>query len=189
MKGIVILLLSVLAVASGCNRYAMQDIKIVNPKVTGPDVVVVCDTCHEQSPCGDRNSTLVWANEHAKARATHGSHEHTEFHRAPCSNGLKPVPKYTPDEDRANNPYLKQPPATQPKPTTVPGKGELTIGMSLHQARDTMGTIGVTESETVDERVVRFEQTKLVDGKPATRSLHARFKDGILVEVASDPWK
>jgi hypothetical protein len=100
------------------------------------------------------------------------------------------VPKYTPDEDRANNPFLKQPPVAQTKPSTpLPGKGELAVGMTLKQARDTMGTIGVTESETVDERVVRFEQINLVEGKTATRSLHARFKSGTLVEVTSDPWR
>jgi hypothetical protein len=184
-----ILLISVAVVVAGCNRYAMQDIRMVNPKATGPDVVAVCDTCQERSPCGDRDSTLVWANDHAKDRSKQGSADHRSFHRQACSSGLKPVPKYTPDEDRASNPFLKPAIAPPKPPATQAAKGELTLGMTLKEARSAMGNIGVTESETVDERVVRFEQTTMVEGTPSTRTLHARFKDGALVEVKSDPWK
>jgi hypothetical protein len=172
----------VLVGLGGCARYAMKDIKIVNANdKLGYDVVTVCDTCHEQSKCGSRSDSTVWANEHANRTG------HLNYTRQACSNGLKPVLRGT--EER------KPPAASDAQPTndwSDPDQA-LAKGMTVDQARSAIDDVGITESEIQGDsslqRTVRFRQVGKGASAGTSRNVWGRFDNGKLTEVKFGPWE
>jgi hypothetical protein len=166
----------------GCNRYAMQDIKIVNASdKLGYDVYAVCDTCQEHGKCGSRNESTVWANEHAKETG------HKTFTRQACSMGLTPVLR-GPQEHRpptSSNPAPKR--DEWSNPDTV-----LQKGMTVEQARSAIDDVGTTESETTVDtgvrRTVRFRQVGKGANAGSTRSAWGTFDNGKLTDVKYGAW-
>jgi hypothetical protein len=175
----------VLVVVCGCNRYAMKDIKIVNASdKLGYDVVTVCDTCHQQSKCGSRSDSTIWANEHANQTG------HLTFTRQACSNGLTPVIR-GPQEHTSAAP----PPDTRSAgaPDWANPDTAVTRGMTLEQARTALGDVGFTESETEQDgslnRTVRFRQTGRGANAGSSRNVRAQFDNGKLTDVKYGPWE
>jgi hypothetical protein len=172
-----------LAVA-GCSRYAMKDIKIVNANdKLGHDVVAVCDTCKEHGACGNRDDSLIWADQHARATG------HTHFTRQACSTGLTPVirgpeehvpPKLTPASDAA-------------APETWTTDDVLKTGMTIAEARTAMNDVGRTDSETMAEsvsrRTIRFRQTGHGANAGSARTVWADFENGKLTATRYSNWE
>jgi len=137
-------------------------------------VVTVCDTCKEHGACGNRNDSLVWADQHARATG------HTHFTRQACSTGLTPVirgpeehipPKLNSANDSAG---------TQPRTTDDVFK----TGMTIAEARSAMNDVGRTDSETmvdsVPHRTIRFRQTGHGANAGSTRTVWTDFENGKL---------
>jgi hypothetical protein len=174
----------ILLALAGCNHYAMKDIKIVNANdKLGYDVVAVCDTCKEHGVCGNRNDSLIWADQHARAT------NHTHFTRQACSSGLTPVlrgpeehvpPKLTP----AGNPAA---------PETQTSDDVLKTGMTIADARNAIGDVGRTDSETmadsVSHRTIRFRQSGHGKNAGSNRTVYADFENGKLTAFRPDPWE
>jgi hypothetical protein len=172
----------VLVGVAGCNRYAMKDIRIVNASdQLGYDVVTVCDTCHEQSKCGSRSDSTVWANEHANRTG------HLTYTRQACSSGLKPVVRGAPER----KPYTA-PEARTDTDWSDPDSA-LTKGMTLEQARTAVGDVGFTESETEGDhslqRTVRFRQVGKGANAGSHRTVWGQFDNGKLTEVKYGAWE
>lgn len=168
---------------AGCDRYAMKDIKIVNASDhLGYDVVAVCDTCKEHGVCGNRNDSLVWADQHARATG------HTHFTRQACSMGLTPVIR-GPEEHVAPKPNAASDPATQPWTTD----DVLKTGMTIAEARTAIGDVGRTESETMAEsvarRTIRFRQTGHGANAGFTRTVLTDFENGKLTATKYGEWE
>jgi hypothetical protein len=165
----------------GCSQYVMKDIKIVdaNDKL-GYDVVPVCNTCQVRGKCGNRNDSLVWADNHARASG------HTTFTRHACSTGLTPVVR-GPEEHTA-------PVLTAPHDA---GKDDwsnerLKNGMTVAEARTAIGDVGHTESETMTDgiprRTIRFHQSGAGANAGSSRNLWADFENGKLTAVKYGEW-
>ena len=168
---------------SGCDRYAMKDIKIVNANEhLGYDVVTVCDTCKEHGACGNRNDSLVWADQHSRATG------HTHFTRQACSTGLTPVIR-GPEEHVA--PKLNSGSDTATKPWTT--DDVLKTGMTIAEARIAIGDVGRTDSETMVEsvahRTIRFRQTGHSANAGSTRTVLADFENGKLTASKYGEWE
>jgi hypothetical protein len=175
----------VLVGLGGCARYAMKDIRIVNASdKLGYDVVAVCDTCHEQSQCGSRSDTTVWANEHANRTG------HLTYTRQACSKGLTPVVR-GPQEHTAT-----APPDTQSTGAAADWSNPdaaLTNGITLEQARTAVGDVGFTESEIEQDgslhRTVRFRQAGKGANAGSSRTVWGQFDSGKLTGVKYGPWE
>jgi hypothetical protein len=170
-----------LVAVGGCSQYVMKDIKIVdaNNKL-GYDVVPVCDTCQARGKCGNRNDSLVWADNHARATG------HTTFTRQACSTGLTPV---------LRGPEEHTPPVSTTPPTS--GKDDwsnelLKVGMSVAEARTAIGDVGHTESETMSDgiprRTIRFHQIGRGANAGSSRDLWVDFENGKLTTTKSGDW-
>jgi hypothetical protein len=173
-----------LVAIGGCSQYVMKDIKIVdaNEKL-GYDVVPVCNTCQARGKCGNRNDSLVWADNHARATG------HTTFTRQACSSGLTPVLR-GPEE---HTPPVLTGPEGAVKEDWSSEKTELKNGMTLAEARTAMGDVGHTESETMGDavvrRTIRFHQTGKGANAGSSRNLWADFENGKLTAVKYGEWE
>jgi hypothetical protein len=167
----------------GCNQYVMKDIKIVDAgDKLGYDVVPVCDTCQARGKCGNRNDSLIWADNHARATG------HTTFTRHACSTGLTPV---------LRGPEEHTPPPALTAPQTSGNDDwsneKLKNGMSVAEARTAIGDVGHTESETMTDgiprRTVRFHQSGSGANAGSSRNLWADFENGKLAAVKYGNWE
>jgi len=175
--------IAALLALTGCDRYAMKDIKIVNASDhLGYDVVAVCDTCKEHGVCGNRNDSLVWADQHARATG------HTHFTRQPCSTGLTPVLR-GPEEHAPP----KLTPASDPAPGAWTTDDVLKTGMTIAQARTAIGDVGRTDSETmvdsVARRTIQFRQTGHGANAGFARTVFADFENGKSTVIKYGDWE
>ena len=160
------------------NRNSVNDVQIRNaPGLTGYERRAVCNVCQAHSECGTSTDASLWATEHYRKTG------HKSFTREGCHTALGS------DWSMGTKGAGQQPQRSSLQEQRAAADTRLPVGMTLNEARLSMGDLGVLDQQKGDSRTFRFRQT-ISDGTTTLmRDVWADFDAiGYLTTARYGPW-
>jgi hypothetical protein len=167
------------ALSGGCgNRNSVNDVQIRNaPGLTGYERRAVCNVCQAHSECGTSTDASLWATEHYQKTG------HKSFTREACHTPLGS------DWTMGTKGAGQQPQRPSLQEQRAAADTRLPVGITLNEARLSMGDVGVLDQEKGDTRTFRFRQTISDGATTLARDVWADFDTiGTLTAARYAPW-